>query len=217
MDSVVIFRNSMLPRSETFVLAQARALQSYRPVLVGVYPSGGPSLVAGEEVTFLTRHEGKFGELRSRCYWKTGCAPRFHNQVRALRPRLIHAHFALDGAAALPLQRALGVPLIATLHGYDVTRGDQAIAAKPEGRLYLAAREQLWRRATAFVCVSEFIREQALQRGFPEEKLHVLPIGIDTELFKPSDQMREPGLIVFVGRLVEKGVRGPAARGAAVG
>ena len=50
-------------------------------------------------------------------YWG-GLAER----LRREQPALVHAHFAPDALAALPLARALGVPLIATLHGYDVTR-----------------------------------------------------------------------------------------------
>ena len=200
---VLVFRNNMLPPSETFILAQARALRAVTPVFAAVHPSGS-SLVAPEDATFVSANESIWGECARRWYWKTGVAPGFHRRLCALRPSLIHAHFAPDGAAALPLQKALDVPLIVTLHGYDVTRNDGAHANKPEGRLYLARRRELWKRAAAFVCVSNFIKEQALRRGFPEQKLTVLPIGIDLELFRPAESVREKTLVVFTGRLVEK-------------
>ena len=200
---VLVFRNNLLPPSETFILAQARALRSVAPVFAAVHPSGS-SIVAAADATFLSASESEWGEFARRWYWTTGVAPRFHRRLRALRPSLIHAHFAPDGAAALPLQKALSVPLVVTLHGYDVTRNEHAHATKPEGRLYLARRRELWRRAAAFVCVSHFIKEEALRRGFPDDKLVVLPIGIDLDAFRPASCTREKDRILFVGRLVEK-------------
>jgi colanic acid/amylovoran biosynthesis glycosyltransferase len=200
---VLIFRNAMLPRSETFILAQARALKSFRPLLAAVYPAG-PSLIAREEATFVTTSGLARGELARRWYWKTGYAPQFHRRLKALAPSLIHAHFAPDGVTALHIQDVLRVPLVVTLHGYDVTINDDYFAGNPEGRLYLARRKDLWRRASAFICVSEFIKKQAVSMGFPEDKLRVLYTGIDLNLFQPSDAARDEKLILFVGRLVEK-------------
>ena len=200
---VLVFRNAMLPRSETFILAQARALKIFRPLLAAVHLSEH-SLIAGREATFVTTSESAMGELARRWYWTTGCAPLFHHRLKALAPSLIHAHFAPDGATALHVQDVLQVPLVVTLHGYDVTISDSYFACNPEGRLYLARRAELWRRASAFVCVSEFIKRQAINAGFPENKLTVLYTGIDLNLFRPSDVQRDEKLILFVGRLVEK-------------
>jgi colanic acid/amylovoran biosynthesis glycosyltransferase len=201
--AVLIFRNAMLPRSETFILAQARALKSFRPLLAAVHPSG-PSLITHAEAMFVTANESVGGKVASRWYWKTGYAPLFHRRLKALAPSLIHAHFAPDGVTALHVQDALRAPLIVTLHGYDVTRNDKNFAGSPEGRLYLRRRNELWRRTSAFICVSEFIKRRAIGAGFPENKLTVLYTGIDLDLFHPSDTPRDDKLIVFVGRLVEK-------------
>jgi colanic acid/amylovoran biosynthesis glycosyltransferase len=200
---VLIFRTSMLPLSETFILAQARALKDFRPRLAAVYPSG-TSLIAREEATFVTTSGLAKGKLARRWYWKTGYAPRFHRQLKTLAPSLIHAHFAPDGVTALHIQDALSIPLVVTLHGYDVTISDDYFAGNPEGRRYLARRRELWRRASAFICVSEFIKRQAVKIGFPEDKLRVLYTGIDLGLFRTSDAPRDKKLILFAGRLVEK-------------
>ena len=52
--------------------------------------------------------------------------------VAAAEPALIHAHFGPDGVLALPLARRLGVPLVTTLRGYDVTVGRHELGS---GRL----------------------------------------------------------------------------------
>ena len=44
------------------------------------------------------------------------------DRVGAIGPALLHAHFGTDGALALPLARALGLPLVTTLRGYEVGR-----------------------------------------------------------------------------------------------
>src|SRR5580704_12923149 len=61
-----------------------------------------------------------------------------------------------------------------------------------------------WVRESLFVCVSEHIRQTALERGFPAGKLWVHRIGIDLQ---SSELARSPGpqpVVLFVGRLVEK-------------
>ena len=61
-----------------------------------------------------------------------------------------------------------------------------------------------WARESLFVCVSEHIRQTALERGFPAGKLWVHRIGIDLQ---SSELARSPGpqpVVLFVGRLVEK-------------
>ena len=60
------------------------------------------------------------------------------------------------------------------------------------------------RSANAFLAVSEFIKQQAIARGFPAHKLIVHYIGIDTSRFQPSSEPSRQPLTLFVGRLVQK-------------
>jgi glycosyltransferase involved in cell wall biosynthesis len=105
---------------------------------------------------------------------------------------------------ALLLQRRLRIPLIVTLHGYDVTSSDESLRTTAAGRAYVARREELWKRAHLFVCVSEHIRQKALERGFPEHKLWVHRIGIDLGGCTPAPLRNREPVVLFVGRLVEK-------------
>lgn len=210
MKRVLLFRIELLPSSETFIAAQAAALRRYGPWFAGLkrIPSG---LALDESrIISLTQTNALREKIVRRLYLRTGFAPAFFQQVEAVRPELIHAHFATDACAALPLQRRLRVPLIVTLHGYDVTSTDAALRALPLGRVYLRRRRELWERASLFICVSDWIRQKALERGFPEERLWVHPIGIDVDAFRPpksrllaEPQLKDP-LVLFVGRLVEK-------------
>ena len=200
---VLIFRNELLPASETFIRAQAGALQSFEPHFAAVHAALNP-LRLNPLPLLLDTSSSLAGKLRRRIFWSSSFAPAFFRELKRLHPALIHAHFAVDGAAALPIAEHLRIPLVVTLHGYDVTSSDRALSNSVEGRLYLRRRERLWKQASTFLCVSRFIRDQAIAKGFPREKLQILYTGTDLSLFTESNAPRDPNLIVFVGRLVEK-------------
>jgi colanic acid/amylovoran biosynthesis glycosyltransferase len=202
LETVLIFRRTLLPVSETFIEAQAGALRSFHPRYVGLLRAAQTLYVAPDSILLAgTRSIASLSKVA--LYSWTNYAPQFHRAARLARPSLIHAHFAIDGATALPLAAALKIPLIVTLHGYDVTMSDRFIGKTLAGKLYLQRRQRLWQYASQFLCVSEFIRRKAIEAGFPQEKLRVHFIGIDREKFKPEQGF--PGKIVlFVGRLVEK-------------
>ena len=201
--NVLVFRNELLPCSETFILAQANALTNFRPVFAGVH-SAPRSLLLGAPPTLVSPSSTLPGKALRRLYWRTSYAPWFYRKLRSAKPGLIHAHFALDGAAALPVHGELNIPLVVTLHGYDVTSSDDSLRQSIEGRVYLRRREELWAGASLFLCISEFIRDKALEKGFPAEKLRVHYTGTDLNQFRFRLCARDPNMILFVGRLVEK-------------
>lgn len=200
---VLLFRNELLPASETFIPAQAAALRLFDPRFAGVHAALN-SLRLPSQPVLLESDASFMGKLRRRVFWRSSFAPALYRRIEELKPALIHAHFAVDGAAALPIARRLGVPLVVTLHGYDITSSDATWKSSPQGRRYLKSRERLWEEAAAFLCISRFLYERALAVGFPREKLRVHYTGTDLSLFTPSSHERDPNLIVFVGRLVEK-------------
>jgi colanic acid/amylovoran biosynthesis glycosyltransferase len=199
---IAIFRRNVLPLTETFIKAQADALVRYKPSYFGLMPTPG-GLVDVSEATLLSQRRNHLGQLRTFLFDSRGIAPQFLRAIRARDPKLIHAHFAPDGAAALPICSALRVPLVVTLHGYDVTTHDTELLGSRVGRLFLGNRRELWNRTSVFICVSEFIRQQALAVGYPKDKLLVRYIGVDRNIYRPCAQSGEK-LVVFVGRLVPK-------------
>jgi colanic acid/amylovoran biosynthesis glycosyltransferase len=191
--TVLIFKETLLPLSETFIAAQASHLTQFSPRYVGL-GRVSPSLPLPDDSILLTGGISRTANLRQKIYRRTGVAPTFHRLAEETGARLIHAHFASGGRSALPLARHLRIPLIVTLHGSDVTT-----------RMNFRDRyEDLWKKASLFICVSDFIKDKALGAGFPEEKLLKLFIGVDRDVFRPVAAKRDPNLVVFVGRLVEK-------------
>jgi colanic acid/amylovoran biosynthesis glycosyltransferase len=142
--------------------------------------------------------------LKRRLFMHTGIASGFYRKLSERQPALLHAHFAPDGALALPVASALGIPLLVTLHGYDATSSEKHLNETAWGHRYLKRKQKLLETAAFFVCASNFIRQRALEHGFPESKLRVLYIGVDPNVFAPITQDREQGTVLFVGRLVEQ-------------
>jgi colanic acid/amylovoran biosynthesis glycosyltransferase len=192
MRKVLFFKETLLPPSETFILGQVTALSGYEPTLAGLERTR-PSLSLPHKPLLLSDRVPAISSLKAKVYRRTGIAPFFHRKVKRLRPDLIHAHFAGCGRAALPLARALRVPLLVTLYGADVT------VRKPH-EIY----KRLGEEAKLFLCVSGFLRDRALDAGFPSQKLFVHHLGVDRSLFCPLPSPETPRGVLFVGRLVEK-------------
>jgi len=205
---VAVYRDRLILATETYIRSQGEALTRYRSYYVGMRRAAR-SLELPSERVFVLNRGGVAGRAREFAYQELGVSRRLLSAVRPLRPALLHAHVGIDGAAALPLARRLGVPLVVTYHGFDATATDRA--ARKRGRryrIYLRRRETLMREARLFIAVSQFIRASLLDRGFPENRIALHYIGVDTELFRPDPAVPREPVVLFVGRLIEKkGVR----------
>lgn len=198
LPAVVIYRAPLFNASETFVRAHAVALKRYRPLLAGLVDKGNiPGELGG--ATFLPRNVGE--RLRGRL----GDMGWLATRLQAEKPRLVHAHFGPDGLSAVGLARRLGITLVTTLRGYDVTRTRRALLAS--GRLswmrYALARERLIRNGDAFLVVSDALRAIAIEAGYPAALTITHYNGVDLASFCPSG-IRDATTILHVGRLVEK-------------
>ncbi len=209
---VLVYRASLLAASETFVLAQVQALRRWQATLVGETRIAGVALPPTLPTVLLGAGQPPlWRKLRRRWARETGRAPA--RDVRALAPlraQLLHAHFGTDGVDVAPLARALGLPLVVTLHGFDIHTtaehwrsgaGGRGMRRYPQ-RLQALARDP----GVRFVAVSDDVRRAALAAGVDERRLRVLPIGIDTARFQPGPlpMAERARRVLFVGRLVEK-------------
>lgn len=198
----LIFRTRLLPYSETFIRTQADAMKTFRPFYVGVRDVHDLDLPA--DSVWVANRGGLAGALNELRFTFLGPGRECKERLGALKPKLIHAHFGPDGAEAIPLMSALGVPLIVTFHGYDATLNDAALSKTSQGKRYLGKRSQLSRTGTQFLAVSNFIRTRIEQQGFPPDRISVHYIGVDVVNFQPP-AVRDPALrVLFTGRLTEK-------------
>ena len=201
--TALIFHRNLLPKSETFVLAQADKLQHFKPYYAGIQHSGG--MVLPEDRMCALAGRGWYGNAAARWFKLTGFSPRFLERIRNIGPTLVHAHFEESGLAALPITRELDIPLITTFHGFDATANPSTSGARRIlNQVYGHQRRNLQREGGFFVAVSEFIRKKIIARGYPADRTVTLPIGVDTDFFTPREVEPAKPMVLFVGRLVEK-------------
>lgn len=201
-ETVLVYRDRIVPRSETHFLRRLYiGFEQLKPVWVGRHRGDGlPEL--GVEPLFIGR-EGVRGVLDRGAFKHFGTLPAVPD-VRALNPRLVHAHFGRGGALALPLARQLGVPLVVHYHGGDATK-DKHYDRGLIPTIYQQRLVALQREAALFICVSDFIRDRLLVRGFPAEKLLVHRYGVEMPAAE-LNALPPPAkpYLLFAGRFVEK-------------
>ena len=115
---------------------------------------------------------------------KRNCYLAAKSSKKALRQNtfnfdLIHAHFLHNGFIGAELKSLHNKPLIVTAHGSDVYdmpfRDDWH---RNIARYVLTAADKV-------ITVSKFNAERLLSLGLSSKKLHVIPNGYDSQLFRP--------------------------------
>jgi glycosyltransferase involved in cell wall biosynthesis len=197
--AVLIYRDVILPASEAgFMRRQYLGFSKLRPLWVGRCVT--PIATSAGLAVHRLGGEGPLSPVRRALFKDIGVVPDLP-ALRLQAPAVIHAQFGRGGAFALPLARALNIPLVVTFHGGDAHKDKHYRGGFPPG-LFARRLPALMAEARRFICVSESVRMKLLARGFPAEKLLVLPIGTDI----PAAINRRPlgGPVLFVGRLVPK-------------
>ncbi|HUS25625.1 MAG TPA: glycosyltransferase [Candidatus Binatia bacterium] len=116
--------------------------------------------------------------------------------LRTLRPDVVHAHWLIPQGLCALVARALAgsrAPLVCTAHGADVLG--------LRGSIAMTLLRQVARRCDAAAGVSEPLRERLVALGAARSRTHVLPMGVPE---RDVSGAREPELVAFAGRLVEK-------------
>ena len=125
---------------------------------------------------------------------------------------LTHAHYAFPtGVLSLMGKKLFGIPYVVTVHGGDIDK----MAAKSE-RIAKSTRNIL-QKADAVIVVGERLKRDVIDRfGVKEENVHVMSMGVNTDVFKPmpKEEARKEltipsgeKLLLFVGNMIEaKGV-----------
>jgi glycosyltransferase involved in cell wall biosynthesis len=194
--TVVIWRSALLLGSETFIRNQGNALTQWHPTFLGA--TKVPSALAADSdvIAFPATARGRRAFLGLKL---TGASPILTGLLGSLRPALVHAHFGNDGWLISRSAARLGVPLVVTLHGYDVTR--QPTLPGLRGWRYRRNLRQTFARATLILAVSEFIARKAVELGADPLKVRVHHTGVPLLDTSPGSKKWD---VVFVGRFVEK-------------
>lgn len=205
---VAIFRTDLLPISETFIRDQAAALRTYQPILVGRRELAGGLPTPGLPRELVPAARGRFASAWR--FWLQRPDPDLVTALASLQADLVHVHFGTDAVDVWPSVKAAGLPMLVTLHGYDINIDRHWWEAGHDGlRRRLYPRRLLSMAsdpAVTFAAVSEAIRQRAIAYGIPDWKIFTSYIGVDTQRFRPGGLPieRRRKRILFVGRMVQK-------------
>ncbi len=196
--------------SETFIYHYVHCLshrRAFRPVCLGwaaknlgqfPFPSEDfhslalpwkPADRAYRHLVFRLSLRNRFAEWRAR------------RICRRLSAALLHAHFGPVGFFSLPLREALGVPLVTTFYGYDMSQ----LPAQPAWRDRF---RRLFQNGDLFLVEGEYMRRRLQGLGCPAEKIKIqriaVPLGRLAFRARTAKPKGDSTVILFCGRFVEK-------------
>jgi colanic acid/amylovoran biosynthesis glycosyltransferase len=203
---VLIYAEPLLARSMTFIRTQAEALTDFRPYYVSPYLEREGLQLPADRVVVMRRGAGALSRASVIPFKMTGLAPLYIRKLKSLGPALLHAHFGPCALRAMPLARALNIPLLVTFQGYDATVYDEYARDSKHysHRVYVRKRKTLETGSALLIAVSDFIRHELVRQGLSPEKIITHYVGVDSELFRPDPAIPREPIILFTGRLAEK-------------
>jgi glycosyltransferase involved in cell wall biosynthesis len=143
-------------------------------------------------------------------------AAAIQQHARRHRPALLHASsFHVNGLATQLAAARLGVPYVYEMRGLEdlmkVSR-DPAFDASDRRRFLDTVEGASCLGAERVFVITEALKREMVARGVPEEKLVVLPNGVDTARFRPRERdaeleeslgLRGKTVIGYAGGLVD--------------
>ncbi|MEO1567740.1 MAG: glycosyltransferase [Pseudomonadota bacterium] len=194
--TILAYSDKMFTPSESFIPRGYTAFEALRPVFIGHEFRG--AVPEGVDAIDLSKfHAPPLGEAGFKQAGRVSKA--LLDRLSVLEPVAIHASFGKSGAYALPIARAMNLPLAVTYYGGDATKTTNT--KNSALRVYNRRRADLWEEAALILPCSDFIRRELLAKGAPDEKMIVHHNTADPERFSPGEKQN---ILLFAGRWTEK-------------
>ena len=118
-------------------------------------------------------------------------------ELKRKHVHVVLAEYGMTGADIMDACRLAKKPLVVHFHGYDAS-------SRPVIEKYLPAYQRLFAGSADIIAVSLPMKAQLTQWGTREDKMHLLPYGVDPHRFEGAAPESAPPQFVAVGRFVEK-------------
>jgi glycosyltransferase involved in cell wall biosynthesis len=113
---------------------------------------------------------------------------------------ILHVHDRYAFLTQSLVKKFKGTPIVYTNHFWNWFGSDIRIRLRRSLELYA------FKNADRCITVSEGMKRKIVSEGVEEERLIVIPNGVDTNLYRPAKEAEEEGKIASVGRIEhEKG------------
>jgi len=198
---VLHYKSNFLNYSETFIYRIIANHKRFNPVGMCVDKRHFTNKIP----VYQKPVEGFSGLVNTIYFHLNGCLPFYNETIQKVKPDIIHAHFGFDGYRMIKPALKNNIPLITSFYGSDVSRLPQEFDWK---RRY----KKLAKNGNAFIAISDYMKQQLIQLGFPENKIVVIRFGLDLSKFSFQPHYSTPRNIMMVGRMVEKKAFGDAIK-----
>lgn len=147
------------------------------------------------------RAELEFGKAWNTLRWRASGVPfgevrrRVEAFLRENRVFAILAEFGHLGSSFAPIGAALGIPVFVYFRGFDASK---RLSSPLRVMSYKAALPRL----AGYFAVSQSLLDNLAAKGIRHPNSHVIPSGVDTDLFAPAE--KDPDLLLAVGRMIPK-------------
>ncbi len=188
--------NTFLGRSATFVYTTLSFQRFMRPVVLARHLENLGEFPVETTVRLLPESSLYRGVARRAPSFASAYYDRkLVTEARRHGCNLLHAHFGWAACDSLSARRRLGIPLVTSFYGRDLAPG-------------YADRypyELLFEEGARFLCEGEVMASQLQTLGCCHEKIQIVKIGLDLDLFPFVARARARPLIVLqAARFVEK-------------
>ena len=176
----LVFRDKLLLPSEGFIPNHYTAFDTLQPVYLANQFGWRATELSGRQVVTAPSALARFAFKQ----FGTGIDPARFCDEAGQPPAVMHAHFGAGGALALPLARALNIPLFVTFHGGDATKQThQRRRLVPS--IYQRRLAQMHDYVGAYLCVSSFVADRLRAQDFQRQSCAPITSASSTRSQRP--------------------------------
>ena len=194
--------DTYLDISATFIYGYITNLQKYKVILL-TKETTNLDLFPFKNLYCAPR----FRRYSLRWIWDKSCQKMLKRElyyeyiIKRKKLRLIHAHFGPNGVRILRTKKRLGLPLITTFYGYDMSRLVQQ-------KKWRKAYKKLFREGDFFLVEGSHMKRDMISLGCSPQKIKIQHIGVDINKFKYQERKLKNSdskiRVLFCGRFTEK-------------
>lgn len=193
--------STFLERSEVFIYNYIAAHSQWQPIVLTKRRTNQEVFPLNDVVTIsapVTK--------RSPTWWKDFAIERLTERspwqrsaercIASLGPAVLHAHFGHVAYELLPIKKRLGLPLITSFYGYDMS-------VLPRQEKWRKRFARLFEEGDLFLVEGPCMEQRLVELGAPSEKVSIQRIAIKPTKYPAWKPVATP-TVLFVGRFVEK-------------
>ncbi|WP_141994385.1 glycosyltransferase, partial [Bacillus sp. B4EP4a] len=183
MKTIAYFVSENIKTHQRFIYNQIVKISSYRSIVIGPFDDTNQT------------------EFPFENYYNLNKIKDLENFFKEQEIIAIHAHHGKHGQEILPVCEKYNIPLIVSIRGRDGS--DRPEIFRKNAKRY----SSFIKHGAHFFPVCQYLAEGLRSLGIPDEKIHVLYGGIETDLFAYSTPIlpKEGEIrVLSVGRLVDK-------------